>query len=158
MQKITADMLSKLFTTRDVGGDEGRIVYRDTYLHAPDGTTKRSLYEIVSDVAYSLDVTHSFSYEIVSRACDVLAEAYANENTTDVDVDMLAGDIESIVPVYTQVLLRIANPGDYHHIDDAREAFGNELSTTEACAAAWHSLIDLACRNIHKAIVSYNEQ
>ena len=151
-------MLGELFTTRDNGNDTKRIVYSDVYLRAPDNTTEHDLYEIVSDIARGLGVTHSFSYEIMSRAVDVLAEAYNNADNMEMfDVDNITEDIDAIVPVYTHDLLKIANPGDYHHIDEAREVHGNELDTIQACAAAWYSLIDNATRQLHEAITRYND-
>lgn len=162
MQKITSTMLRELFTTRDNGDDTERIVYSDVYLRAPDNTTEYDLYELASDIAHGLGVTHGFSYEIMSRAVDVLAEAYENidarvETIDDIDADNLAEDIDAIVPVYNHTLLLIANPGDYGHIDEAREVFSNDIDTIQACAAAWYSLIDVALRELHDAITSYND-
>lgn len=156
-QKITAAHLAGLFTKADEGTNKERIIYHNEYLSAPGNTPERDLYEIVSDVAFDSGLTHGFSYEIMSRAVDVLAEAYNHNEPADIEVDYLHEDIDAIVPVYNYTLLMIANPGDYHNIDEAREVFGNDIDTIEACRVAWFSLIESATRDIHERIVSYNE-
>lgn len=113
----------------------------------------------MSDVASNLDVTHDFSYEIVSRAVDVLAEAYKNaEDISDIDIEDFQEPVDAIVPVYTYDLLKIATVGNYEHIDEAREVFGNELLTAEACSIAWFSLVENATQQIHEAIMDYNNE
>lgn len=154
MQPITKEMLADLYTTRDNGDGTRRNVYNDVYLRATPGTTERALYELSSDVAQALGVTHNFSYEIMPLAASVLAESDLQDGD---DLDTLAEQIDSIVPVYNYDLLKIANPGDYHHIDDAREVYGNDIDTIKACAIAWYNLIDMATRQLHAAITSWND-
>ena len=155
MQKITADHLAKLFTVKkfeDTG--EERIIYRDEFIHGDAGTPERALYELVSDTMYKSDLSHSFSYEIASRAVDIIAEHYI-EDECDHHSD-LEEHIESSVPVYNYDLLKIVNTCDYSLIDEAREVYGNDIDTMTACSIAWHNQIDLAVNQILEAINYHN--
>lgn len=153
MQPIKKEMLADLYTTRDNGDGTERNVYSDVYLRATSGTTEHALYELSSKVAQALGVTFSFSYEIMPLAASVLAEL---EVWNGDELDDITEQVDSIVPVYTYDLLKIANAGDYHHIDEAREVYGNDIDTIQACTVAWHYLIDMAVRQLHESIASWN--
>ena len=148
-------MLNELFNVIKDANDDNRIVYSEDYMFAKEGTAQRDLYELVSDIAHATGLSHGFSYEIVSRAVDVLVSL--DEQEQDLDIAGIDEAVDAIVPVYNHTLLLIANPSDYHHIDEAREVHGNEVDTITACAYAWYSLIDNAARDIHDAIVEYND-
>ena len=155
MQKITADHLSKLFTVKkfeDTG--EERIIYRDEFIHGDAGTPERALYELVSDTMYKSDLSHDFSYEVASRAVDIIAEHYI-EDECDHYSDF-EEHIESSVPVYNYDLLKIVNCNQYHLLDEAREVHGNDIDTITACSIAWHNQIDLAVNQIVDAINYHN--
>lgn len=153
MQPITKEMLADLYTTRDNGDGTTRNVYNDVYLRATPGTTEHALYELSSDIAQALGVTFNFSYEIMPLAASVLAES---EVWNGDELDDITEQVDSIVPVYNHDLLKIANAGDYHHIDEAREVYGNDIDTLQACSIAWHNLIDMAVRELHDSIASWN--
>lgn len=157
MKKITKEMVEQLFVTRDAGGDSEMIVYSDVYLFAPENTTEHDLYELVSNIAYNSGLSHGFSFEIMSRACMVLSELDWDEiERDDIECAGLFEAVESNTPVYNYDLLKIANVSDYHHIDEAREVFGNEIDTITACQNAWASLIEVTAQQIYSAVTKYN--
>lgn len=148
MTKKDQKALYELFTT--IQADDGeRIVYSKKYLYAERGTYERYMYETVSNIAHASDLTHDFSYEIMSRACDVLAEL---DDPNDEDAISEAAD--AIVPVYTHDLMQIYASNSWA-VDEACEEYGTSGDSTNRAQMAWYVLIDRVARDIQAALTDY---
>lgn len=156
MQKtITSDMMSNLFTTMTLDNGTERIVYSKAYIYVGNDTVEHDLYQLVSNIASESGLSFDFSYEIMSRACYIVAELPIwDDNEPDND-DGIHEAIDNAVPVYNAELLRIANMHDYHLIDEAIEEHGT-TSIIEACSMAWYNAIYSAVYEIVETIKDYN--
>lgn len=145
--------LSALFTTvkvQDTG--EERICFDRAYLSAPDGSDEKNVQEIVSSVMFESGLTHDFSYDIASSACDVLANA--DELTGDMHHEL----IDSHVPIYYHDISKIylANWGA---VDEYREEVGGgtPADSMKDAQGAWYMLIENMVREIGEKLAKLVE-
>lgn len=139
MKTETKKLLAGLFTT--IKADEGeRIVFSGEYMNR-DNAEKYALYEIVSGAMHESGLTHGFSYEIGSRAVDVVADLEDMK-----DDDAITEAVDAIIPVYISDLMEIYQANSWA-VDESREEHGSADSAKDA-ALAWYSLIDNMTRNI----------
>ena len=138
--------LARLLTTRGVtntGEKDNTIVYADAYLLGKEGSPEYAIYSAVSDAAHSSGLTHSFSYEIVSAAVEVLSELETWGDTTKED-DEISNRVDGAVPIYNTELVTIyAN--NYHAVDEAmsEQGYNNDVfDSIKAAQIAWYYAIE----------------
>lgn len=125
-QERAKELLNKLFITKKRDNGEEFICYNDEgdKLGAFEkGTDLNLLYEAVSGVMFNSGLSHGFSYEIASRAVDIVAEM---EDITDGEEDLTEA-IDGAVPIYTFDLMEIYK-ADSASVDEAAEEYGDRKS------------------------------
>jgi hypothetical protein len=95
------------------------------------------IYQAVSNVAFKSELTHGFSYEITTRACDILAEAEDWDNEDDIQER-----IDSAVPIYNSELMEIYL-ANWWAVDEARTDMGAQGDSVKDAQAAWYYLIEM---------------
>lgn len=131
--------LARLFTTRAEANpdnedmkEDDTIIYDSEYMNR-DNVEQYAIYNAVSTVAHDSGLTHNFSYEIASRAVDILAEIEDWQ-----DDDAITEAIDASVPIYTSKLIQIYTFNSWT-VDEAREELGTgEDSTTKNAMQAWY--------------------
>ena len=151
MQKITDEMLRELFEYRE---DIERIVYSDKYILAKKGTNEHDLYEIVSDIAHKSGMSYNFSYEIMSKACDIVADySFDSKYAEDDLVEM----IDNAIPVYTNELMTIYQQ-NWHLVDDANEELGGEGDSVVHAQRGWYYILETTTRELAEKVPEYNSK
>lgn len=150
MQKITDEMLQELFKYRE---DIERIVYSDKYILAKEGTIEHDLYKIVSDIAFKSGMSYNFSYEIMSKACDIVADYSFDSDYTK---DDLFAVIDNAIPVYTNELMTIYQQ-NWHLVDDANEDLGGEGDSVAHAQRGWYYILDITARELSEKVSAYND-
>ncbi len=151
---ITREHVAELFTTVTHATEGDRIVYNVRYMFAGADTVERDVYELVSDIAHASGLSHSFSFEVISRACNILTKLNVWDGD-DIDDDALREAVESATPVYNHELLKIVNTADYGLVNDALAESGNNDIIT-ACSYAWDTAIYNAVHELYREVVDYN--
>ena len=132
-QNKKREVLARLFETSKRENGEEYIHFR---LDVMDKENEAyPVYQAVSDAAYNSGLSHEFSYEITSHACDILAEAEDWDNDDDI-----TERVDSAVPVYTSELMQIYT-ADSFAVDEAADEYGNEGDSTKRAQMAWYSQI-----------------
>jgi hypothetical protein len=131
-EKRAREILARLFVPR-AGGLEGEV-FRSEYMK--EDAPEYAVYEAVSNAQRDSGLTFDFSYEIGSRAANILAEA---EDWTD--DDDIRERIDSSVPIYTHELMQIY-ASDWGAVDEAREELGPGENSEREAAMAWYMLIE----------------
>ncbi len=132
-QKKMRDILARLFETSKRDNGEEYIHFRtDVMDKASDAYP---VYQAVSDAAYDSGLSHGFSYEISSRAADILAESEDWDNDDDI-----IEAVDSSCPIYTGEIMQVYI-SDSWAVDEAGEEYGNEGDSTKRAQMAWYMLI-----------------
>jgi len=135
-KKEIQELLGKVFTTRAAqGGDKEDEIIIFAPDHFDKTTDLHTVSEVVSTAMYESGLTHEFSYEIASRAADILAEAEDWDNE-----DALQEAIDSAIPIYTNELMSIYASNSWA-VDEAAEELGNEGDSTRRAQQAWYMQI-----------------
>lgn len=148
-------MVGDLFTTMMLDDQTERIIYNKAYINAENDTVEHELYQLTSNIAHNSGLSFDFSYEIMQRACAIVAELPI-WNGDDIDSDDgIHEAVDNAVPVYNAELLKIANMHDYHLIDEAMSEHG-AADIIGACSVAWYNAIYSAVYEIVETIEDYN--
>lgn len=145
--KEAQGLLSGVFVDRGKDGNgvqlEG-LCFADDYMRDQD-EDKQNIYRAVSNAQRDSELTFSFSYEVASKAVDILAglEDWDNE-------EALHEAIDAAIPVYNGELMQIYLD-NWHVVDDACEEMeeGSEASAARA-QVGWY----VAIRDMVHAIKS----
>lgn len=137
MNKAQAkELLAGVFKTIKIDGpEEERIVFADEYILAPKDVLKHDIYQLVSDAMHESGLTHSFSYEVASRAVGVLGEVEDWDDT-----DAIHESVDSYTPIYNAEIAEIYTANSWA-VDEAREEMGAVDSMKDA-QAAWYRQIE----------------
>lgn len=136
MQLDTAKtLLSSVFTTVKIQDtNEERTCFQSEYM-SEDSGDKYEVYRNVSDAMHDSGLTHDFSYEIASRAVQILAELADWD-----DMDAISEQVDSSVPIYNGEITEIYTANSWA-VDEARESMGAVDSIKDA-QMAWYSQIE----------------
>lgn len=129
--------LGKLFVPRS-NGLEG-VCFRSEYLDKSGG--ENPVYRIVSDAMHDSGLSFEFSYEIASRAVDILAGQD--------DWEEISEAVDSSVPIYNNEIAEIYNANAWA-VDDAINELGtgNDADSIQRAALGWYYAIDNMTRSI----------
>ena len=122
--------LGMLFTTsKRESGEE--------YIHYTSEAMKQHgiyypIYEAVNNAAYDSGLSFEFSYEIASRAADILAEAEDWENDND-----MTKRVDNACPIYINEIMNIY-ASDSWAVDEAQEEIGDAGDSTKRAQQAWY--------------------
>lgn len=147
-------MLKELFVYKEVvyKEDIDRIVYNDKYILAPEGTTERALYELVSDIARDSGMSFDFSYRIMDKACSIVADYLMDSDGDDDDIFEL---VDNAVPVYNHELMAIYQ-NDWEIVDEANEELGGEGDSVAHAQRAWYYVIERMVSEVRDAVQTHN--
>ncbi len=111
------------------------------------------IYEAVSKVMFDSQLTHSFAYEIASKAVYIIGEA-TEEQIAGYD---FSEAVDQAVPIYTSELMEIYR-NDHSAVDTACEEMGIDPSADSVARAqaGWYMLIERMTRDITEALTALN--
>lgn len=133
-QQKVRNILANLFKTSKREDNEEYIHFNTDYMRR-ENTDSYAVYQAVSNAGFESGLTHSFSYEIMSRAADILADL-ADWN----DDDAIIEAVDQGVPIYTNELMQIYVSNSWA-VDEAAEEYGSEGDSTDRARWAWGSQI-----------------
>lgn len=135
-QEKTKELLTKLFNTGKRDNGEDFICFTDACFEG--GTKLNNMYYTVKNVMRESGLTHEFSYQIASRAVDILAglDDWENEDKRD---DFLEA-VDSAVPIYTDKIMEIYLSNS-ESVDEAEAELGG-TNAEQRARNAWYMLIE----------------
>lgn len=148
-------MVGNLFTIMQLDNGNERIIYSKQYINAENDTVEHDLYQLTSNIASESGLSFDFSYQIMSRVCNIVSELPIFDSEEPDNDDGIHEAVDSAVPVYNAELLQIANVHDYHLIDAAIEEYECE-GIISACSYAWYKAINSAVYEIVQTVRDYN--
>lgn len=154
-QKQTKDILSNLFVPRGkhhATGEQLEGVCFSSDCMDEKNTDKYSVYKAVSDAMFNSELTHGFSYEIASRAVDILIEAEDWDNDEDI-----TERVDSAVPIYNSELMQIFLDNHWA-VDGACEELGSEGDSVAHAQRGWYTLIERMTHTIRASLLELIEE
>ncbi len=148
--KIEKELLEKLFTTVDKEQDKITVPcfasdYFGEFTNTGDENYKYPYYRAVTDAMHDSGLSHNFSYEIASRAVDILLSVEDWKDET-----AMQEAIDGSVPVYTWDIMQIYI-NDSWAVDEAVTEMGYANNTSEGRAKiGWYYVIE----NMVEAIIT----
>ena len=125
--------LSELFTTVKKNGSDDVTCFNDDAM--TEGNEAYPVYKAVNKAMFDSNLSFNFSYEIATRAVDVLTESEDWE-----DEDALNEAIDAICPIYTYDIMRIYT-ADSWAVDEAVDELGQGGDSSKNALYGWYNLI-----------------
>lgn len=136
-------VLGDLFVPRD--NDLEGVCFNYDFMNK-DNADKYAICQAVSNVMHESGLTHNFSYEIASRAVNILGEV---EDWTDDDT--IRELVDSYIPIYTGEVMEIYQSNSWA-VDEAVKEFGNNDSDSNA-KMGWYMQISQMTDNIKSSLL-----
>jgi hypothetical protein len=151
-QQEIKTILASLFVPRkpNENGEGDGVAFRSEYMDKSN--LAYPVYEAVSTCGFESNLTHSFSYEIMSRACSILCDLEDWDAT-----DELQEQIDAMVPVYTSELMQVYAANSWA-VDEAREEYGTGENSDSDAGRAWYMLIERMTNSIMEALTELSEE
>ncbi len=112
------------------------------------------IYDAVSRVMFDSGLSHSFTYQIASKAVYIIGEA-TEKQLAEYD---FSEAVDQAVPIYTSELMEIYK-ADHWAVDEAEEELGGDTGDTSSVTRAqkgWYMLIERMTRDIAEALTALN--
>jgi hypothetical protein len=136
-------LLPNLFYSKKIEDEVERICFTDSYMNR-ENINEYAIYKAVSEAQHNSGLTFDFSYEVASRAVDVittLIDQYDDDLANLEDSDNITEAVDGIIPVSTHDLMQIYQSNSWL-VDEARQELGNDGDTTQQAQQAWYKAIN----------------
>ena len=132
--KNIKEYLPKVFEIVDKDQNTERIVFNSDVMSKEN--INYPIYRAISDAQHDSGLSFNFSYEIASRAVDILSEI-DDWN----DDDAVTEAVDSSVPIYNNVLMKIYQ-SDHWAVDEAVKEMGIGDDSIKNAQYGWYMQIE----------------